>query len=198
LRECLCQGSRCNTTYRFGYISLELMTIIYEDSGEYVCRVTSASGVAQSQALLSVTARAGIEQQSQYPDSLQYIQQLEDYTKYQRTESVDESSAQRPNFVKPLREMGELQEGRNAHFEAQLFPVSDPTMRLEWYKDGRPITASSRITTIFNFGYVSLNIMHLRTEDAGTYTVRAYNALGEAVSNSSLKVLCKYFCSNIL
>jgi len=174
------------------------MSIIYEDSGEYVCRVTSASGVAQSQALLSVNARAAIEQQSQYPDSLQYIQQLEDYTKYQRTESVDESAHQRPNFVKPLHDLGDLQEGRNAHFEAQLSPVSDPTMRLEWYKDGKHITASSRITTIFNFGYVSLNIMHLRTEDAGTYTVRAYNALGEAVSNSSLKIICKLLPLNCI
>lgn len=38
--------------------------------------------------------------------------------------------------------MGDLQEGRNAHFEAQLHPVSDPTMKVEWYKDGKPITAS--------------------------------------------------------
>lgn len=38
--------------------------------------------------------------------------------------------------------MGDLQEGRNAHFEAQLNPVSDPTMKVEWYKDGKPITAS--------------------------------------------------------
>jgi hypothetical protein len=89
-----------------------------------------------------LTARAGIEQTSQYPDSLQYIQQLEDYTRYERTETVDETSMQRPNFVKPLHDLGELQEGRNAHFEAQLTPVSDPTMRLEWYKDGKAITAS--------------------------------------------------------
>lgn len=46
----------------------------------------------------------------------------------------------------------------------------------------------SRITTIFNFGYVSLNILHLRAEDAGQYTVRAVNRLGEAISTSNLKV----------
>jgi hypothetical protein len=48
-------GSRATTTFRFGYISLDLISIVREDSGEYVCRVTSLSGCAESQALLSVT-----------------------------------------------------------------------------------------------------------------------------------------------
>lgn len=138
--------------------------------------------------MLSVNPRASIEQTSQHPDSLQYIQNLEDYSKYQRTDSLEERSNQKPHFIRPLQDLGELQEGRNAHFEAQLTPVSDPTMKVEWYKDGRPITASSRITTIFNFGYVSLNIMHLRAEDAGTYTVRAVNHLGEAISSANIRV----------
>lgn len=79
---------------------------------------------------------------------MQYIQQLEDYSKYQRTESVEEIAAQRPNFIRPLQDLGELHEGRNAHFEAQLTPVSDPTMKVEWYKDGRPITASEYLLKI--------------------------------------------------
>lgn len=111
-------------------------------------------------------ARATIEQASQHPDSLQYIQQLEDYSKYQRQESVEEISPQRPAFIRPLQDLGELQEGRNAHFEAQLTPVSDPTMKVEWYKDGRPITASEYNTNIFTLFirviklrlHVSLNI----------------------------------------
>jgi hypothetical protein len=73
---------------------------------------------------------------------LQYITQLEDYSKYQRAESIEEQTAARPQFIRALKELGQLQEGRNAHFEAQLTPVSDPTMRVDWYKDGKPITAS--------------------------------------------------------
>lgn len=86
--------------------------------------------------------RASIEQTSQHPESLQYISNLEDYSRYQRTESVEEFQAQKPAFIRPLHDLGQLNEGRNAHFEAQLTPVSDPTMKLEWYKDGKPITAS--------------------------------------------------------
>lgn len=138
-------GSRATTTFRFGFIALDLLSIIVQDGGEYVCRATSSTGVAESRARLTVTARTSIEQSSQHPDSLQQIQQLEDYSRYQRTESVDDVAAQRPEFIRPLHDLGELQEGRNAHFEAQLTPVSDPTMKVEWYKDGRPITASKRL-----------------------------------------------------
>ncbi|CAH1976506.1 unnamed protein product [Acanthoscelides obtectus] len=184
-------SSRATSVFRFGFIALDLISLIMNDAGEYVCRVTSSTGCVESRAYLQVKPRPSIEQSSQHPDSLQYIQQLEDYSKFQRQESLDEKSNQKPHFIRPLQDLGELQEGRNAHFEAQLTPVSDPTMKVEWYKDGRPITASSRITTIFNFGYVSLNIMHLRAEDAGTYTVRAVNHLGEAISSASVRVLAR-------
>lgn len=170
---------------------MDLISIVIQDSGEYICRVTSATGVAETRAILKVTQRPVIEKSSQHPTSLEYIQHLEDYTKYQRTESIEEQTTLKPTFIRPLQELGEIEEGMNAHFEAQITPVSDPTMRVEWYKDGRAITASSRITAIFNFGYVSLNIMHLRAEDAGSYTVRAVNRNGEATSNSTIRVFSK-------
>lgn len=144
-----------------------MLGIIAEDAGEYLCRVTSMTGIAESRAILRVTQRSAIEKSSQNPNSLQYIQQLEDYSKYQRTESIEDSINQKPAFIRPLKNLNQLEEGRNAHFEGQLTPVNDSTMKVEWYKDGHPITASSRITAIFNFGYVSLNIMHLRAEDSG-------------------------------
>ncbi|CAH0765342.1 unnamed protein product [Bemisia tabaci] len=184
-------SSRVNSMFNYGFVSLDILSVIIQDSGEYTCRVTSASGGVDSSAMLSVTGRAEIERSSQYPDSLQYIQQLEDYSRYQRQESQEEITAQKPAFIRPLHHLGELQEGRNAHFEAQITPVSDPTMKIEWYKDGKPITASSRITTIFNFGYISLNILHLRVEDTGVYTVRAINRWGEITSTSNLKVFAR-------
>uniref|UniRef100_A0A1I8N5F2 Ig-like domain-containing protein n=2 Tax=Musca domestica TaxID=7370 RepID=A0A1I8N5F2_MUSDO len=181
-------SSRATSVFKFGFIALDLLSVMSHDSGEYLCRVTNASGVAESRAILSVTQRPSIEQTSQHPSSLEYISNLEDYSRYQRQESTEEFMKQAPVFIRPLHDLGDLEEGKNAHFEAQVNPVNDPTMRVEWYKDGRPITASSRITAIFNFGYVSLNILHLRAEDTGTYTVRAVNSMGEAVSNSNIRV----------
>jgi len=51
-------GSRATTTFCFGFIALDFISIILEDSGEYVCRVTSQSGCVESQALLSVTGKS--------------------------------------------------------------------------------------------------------------------------------------------
>lgn len=42
-----------------------------------------------------------------------------------------------------------------------------------------------------DFGYVALNMKYVNPEDSGTYTCRAINELGEAVTSSTLFVQCK-------
>uniref|UniRef100_T1GPM1 Ig-like domain-containing protein n=1 Tax=Megaselia scalaris TaxID=36166 RepID=T1GPM1_MEGSC len=190
-------GHRFKTTYDFGFVALDILYAHAEDSGTYMCKAKNAVGEAVTTSAVNVTANARIyhetldAQRLEKIQSMQQIQQLEDYSRYQRQESSEEIFNQKPNFIRPLRDLGSFEEGKNVHFEAQLTPVNDPSMRVEWYKDGRPITASSRITAIFNFGYVSLNIMHLRAEDAGSYTVRAVNKMGEAISTSNIQVVSK-------
>lgn len=53
-------------------------------------------------------------------------------------------------------------------------------------------STGSRINVIYNFGYVALNIMHLRPEDSGTYTVRATNKAGECQCQASIQVISEY------
>jgi hypothetical protein len=36
-------------------------------------------------------------------------------------------------------------EGGNAHFEAQVTPVNDPTLRIEWYFNGKQLTSGEKI-----------------------------------------------------
>lgn len=48
-------GSRATSVFRFGFISLDLISIVLQDSGEYLCRVVSSTGIAESRATLSVT-----------------------------------------------------------------------------------------------------------------------------------------------
>lgn len=100
------------------------------------------------QILFCCLGKDEIDKSSQYPDSLKYIEQLEDYSKYQRSDSYEEVQPLPPTFIRSLHDMGDLQEGRNAHFEAQLNPVSDPTMKVEWYKDGKSITASMFLSVL--------------------------------------------------
>lgn len=50
-------GSRATSVFRFGFISLDMISVILHDSGEYVCRISNAAGVAESRANLSVTRK---------------------------------------------------------------------------------------------------------------------------------------------
>lgn len=83
-----------------------------------------------------------IERQTQHPEAMEQIGYLEDQSRFQRTISMEEYSHIKPTFIKPLTNLGEVLEGKYAHFEAQVQPLSDPFMRIEWYKDGKGITAS--------------------------------------------------------
>lgn len=46
-----------------------------------------------------------------------------------------------PQFIVPLRDMNQT-EGGKVHFEARIEPVGDPTMRVEWFLNGRLVVAS--------------------------------------------------------
>ena len=83
-------------------------------------------------------------------------------------------------------------EGQTAHLEAQVEPLHDANLRIEFYRDGKPLPSASRYHITFDFGYVALDIGHIVPEDAGVYTAKAINALGEAVSTIKIKVTGKY------
>ena len=61
------------TTFRFGFIALDLISIILEDSGEYVCRVSSQSGCVESRALLSVTGKSDRQREKFYNKQLYFV-----------------------------------------------------------------------------------------------------------------------------
>lgn len=53
------------TLLNYGFIALDLLSIIPEDAGEYTCRVTSSSGTAQSSAVLRVEGKV---------DSIEFVE----------------------------------------------------------------------------------------------------------------------------
>ena len=87
-----------------------------------------------------------------------------------------------------MRDM-QLMEGNPAHFEAKLVPIGDPKLRVEWLKNGKPIPASNRMSTLHDFGFVAFDLKYTRPDDTGNYTCRAVNELGEANITANLKVL---------
>ena len=94
-----------------------------------------------------------------------------------------------PRFVSHARSLDNMVEGQNAHFEAKIEPLGDPTLHVEWFKDGRPVTLGHRFRPLHDFGYVAMDILDLISEDSGTYTIRATNNVGTVEETVSLR--CK-------
>lgn len=56
---------------------------------------------------------------------------------------VEESRTfQRPVFTQPLQNLDNLTEGETAHFECRLIPVGDPKLKVEWFRNEKPIETS--------------------------------------------------------
>ena len=79
----------------------------------------------------------------------------------------------------------------SAYQSDRLEPMGDASMKVEWLKNGKPVDASSRITSFFNFGYVALTIKQVAMHDAGTYTCIATNKLGNAQTSAKLTTTSK-------
>jgi len=191
-------SSRIMTTFRFGYVALNLLHVNLEDAGVYSCRAFNNAGEATTTATLKVAERVLVDLQPQYPDSLEAIRQLEDQDRYKKEEFYDDDfPLEPPVFIKPLNSLDNMPENGRAHFEGQITPVNDPTMRVEWYLNGKLLNSGSRIGTVFNFGYVALNINGLRHTDSGVYMCKAINAKGEAMSTATLKVKSTFMITHL-
>lgn len=184
-------GHRFRTAYDFGFASLDILTVYAEDSGEYTCRATNKLGQAQSSINLSVKSKSSIIRDTQHEGALQKIQHLEDDSRHRRVAHEDAVVAEKPQFGRPLKSIENLPEGASAHLEATLTPVNDPTMKVEWFCNGRPIQTGHRFKTTYDFGFVALDILYAYAEDSGTYMCKATNAVGEAVTTAAVTVSAK-------
>ncbi len=179
-------GHRFQPFYDFGYIALKILQIVPEDSGLYTCRVTNECGSAEMSTTILCHGRASIDRESQYPEGYKKVQHLEERGYYIREGYEDEIVKQAPVFTTAPRN-AEVIEGNKVHFECQLTPIGDPTLKVEWLKNGKPLIQGSRFIEIFDFGFVALDIIHAYPEDSGRYTIRATNAFGEASTQAMLK-----------
>ena len=126
---------------------------------------------------------------SEHPDSLQKLQYLDDSSRYQRRETMEEVSVKiKPHFLTSMKDVLQ-KEGNSAHFEAKIEPITDPNLRIEWYRNGMPIQFGSRFRLIHDFGYVALDIAKLIEEDSGIYTCVATNLMGKDEITANLKVI---------
>jgi hypothetical protein len=50
----------------------------------------------------------------------------------------EEQTTQAPVFTSSMKTI-EVKEGQRAHFECKIIPVSDPTLKVEWFHNGQPL-----------------------------------------------------------
>ncbi|WP_018337095.1 immunoglobulin domain-containing protein [Butyricimonas synergistica] len=101
-------------------------------------------------------------------------------------ESVSDVSVA-PVILVELRDFT-AKEGGVAVFDARFEPVGDPKLTAEWFYNGKPLPDNSRMRTYLENGYATLVINPVYAEDAGVYTLKISNALGEVRSSARLYV----------
>lgn len=50
----------------------------------------------------------------------------------------DKTKQRPPKFKTQIKDLN-LKENDKAHFDCKLLPLGDPTMKVEWFKDGQPL-----------------------------------------------------------
>lgn len=130
--------------------------------------------------------------ETQHEGALKKLRHLEDSSKYQRTEEEEVTVTQAPHFSTQLNGPTNLVEGQSAHYECRIEPYPDATLKVEWLHNGKALTTGHRFRTAYDFGFASMDILTVYGEDAGEYTCRATNKLGQAQSSIVTKVTSKY------
>ncbi|ODN04243.1 Titin [Orchesella cincta] len=180
-------GHRFRTTHDFGYVALDILYAYPEDSGTYIAKAVNLVGEAVNTCTVSVSEKKGIYYESQHPDGWAKISALESH-KPGRAEFAPEVALGPPKIT-PLVGKKEILENSRAHFECRVEPSRDPKMKIEWFKDGQPLSAGNRFHTTFDFGYVALDVGQVVPEDSGNYRVRASNELGKCEADIDLRVV---------
>ena len=93
-----------------------------------------------------------------------------------------------PVFKTPLQDPQPVVEGQNIHLEARLEPIGDPSMKVEWFCNNRPLTIGSRFKTYNDFGFIALDIVGVDLKDGGNYVCRASNQLGHTETSANVQV----------
>lgn len=101
--------------------------------------------------------------------------------------NIDQKHA--PQFLTHLQPYYCNMELGRSYFNARIAPINDPTMRIQWLKDGQPLVNATRIQQLNNFGVVSLTLHPTYAEDAGIYTCQLNNFLGEAQNSAELTTI---------
>jgi hypothetical protein len=132
-------GSRFLHVNQFGHVGLDVAQADAGDSGLYSCRATNAAGEAVTSTSVRCSGQSSLLMGTLHPESLPQIERLEHHPDVPTQEMEIQYGP--PHFVTTLRNQEDVKEHSTAHFECRLEPSRDPTMKVEWFVNGRPLLA---------------------------------------------------------
>lgn len=182
-------GSRVHMLNDFGFIALDIDYIYARDSGEYTCRATNRWGSATTSAKITCSAKRDIVLESQLPQGMsgEKIKELE-------RGRIADAPKEEPVISSPPKFITQIQshtveESESVRFECRVEPKEDSRLRIEWYRNGKLLPSGHRYRTVYDMGFVSLDILYVYAEDSGEYVCRAVNDFGEDFTKAT--VSCK-------
>lgn len=119
------------------------------------------------------------------------IAELEGLGQVPQELSPETDSGKPPEFITTPSDLT-LAENQLAHFECRLTPVNDPSMRVEWFHNGKSLWSGSRVKTINDFGFVILEISGCYIRESGLYTCKV-----RCCSLKNLMIKLIYFLNSI-
>merc|ERR1719210_1870841 len=128
-----------------------------------------------------------VQQQREQDPEVIYLKHVERSAQQQQKVEAEESRYGPPSFTTPLNDLM-IMEGEKAHLDAKVAPVGDPSIKVEWYCNGQTISASSRVNTACQFGFVSLDMLNTTISDSGEYICVVSNNAGTTQSSCRVVV----------
>lgn len=132
---------------------------------------------------------------TQHPQGVAGLEAVEETeaaiaNRYQRKELKPEKEYPNPVWTVPLQPEFHLSEAQPLHLEGQVEPKEDPSLKIEWYFNGKVLEHGSRFKMTSEFGFVTLDLTEVYERDQGIYTCKASNLSGEAFTSTTV------FCSS--
>lgn len=193
--KALWAGSRIKTINDFGFVILEIAGCYARDGGLYTCKASNAHGEASVSCKLQVRGRQGIIMEPQLPSSFrtgtEAIQKLEESLHKREEVAVDDDTPNPPKFLIEIKDNIDIPEGGPLHFDCRVEPIHDPSMRIDWYHNGRPFATGSRVHMLNDFGFIALDMDYIYVRDSGVYECRAVNRWGSASTVAKVTVKSK-------
>jgi titin len=128
--------SRFMSRADFGLVTLDIKSVIPEDTGLYSIKVKNKAGEAVNTHTMKVLSKANIQGDSVQPSSWGKIQELESKP-VEPPKFLEQKFEQPPVWTRNI-ESQELGEGESLRLEGFVEPRGDSTLTVQWFKNGIP------------------------------------------------------------